>query len=299
MSDISKVKLPDNNTYGIKDATARAAIDDIVNGTTQLPYTLVKDANDTAQNLIKLGDGLSLDANNVLSAAGGGIIPITFNGSDWDRVDGKLWKDIKYGDIVWVGPNSTWPSTGYIGSTTRLKAYYPAKTGNATPYQLKSVPCWWYPMLVCTSTGTSANKTFEIVDAPVTDVKIINSVLPDTRDAINQCGASVADFGPNAMFTFKVSGSTKTTNADIAACYADGKYIKTVGFKNAVSLPDLTIGFTYYGSYVDVERIVTYEGNTRKEFPVYYSDADGVYKVLGATGMSVTKFSIVGHGIYI
>jgi hypothetical protein len=70
MADIRKVKLPNGTTYNIKDNTARSNINNIVNGTTKLPYgKSLSITNDTELNL--------LDPNsNILSTVnlpGGGV----------------------------------------------------------------------------------------------------------------------------------------------------------------------------------------------------------------------------------
>lgn len=61
MADIRRVKLPNGTTYNIKDNTARSNINNIVNGTTKLPYG--KSLSITTSNELKLLD----PNNNVLS----------------------------------------------------------------------------------------------------------------------------------------------------------------------------------------------------------------------------------------
>jgi hypothetical protein len=60
MADIRKVKLPNGSTYNIKDNTARSNINNIINGTTKLPYGKSLSITNNSLNLLDPN-------NNILS----------------------------------------------------------------------------------------------------------------------------------------------------------------------------------------------------------------------------------------
>lgn len=86
MADIRRVKLPNGTTYNIKDNTARSNINNIVNGTTKLPYG--KSLSITNSNELNLLD----PNNNILSTVD---LPKSFKQAHFEYVDA-----FKYSQVI-------------------------------------------------------------------------------------------------------------------------------------------------------------------------------------------------------
>lgn len=100
MADIRRVKLPNGTTYNIKDNTARSNINNIVNGTTKLPYgKSLSITNDTELNLLDPN-------NNVLSTVnlpGGGV---SYYEGTWSHYNNSWTNFYVYDNISLTGGTS-------------------------------------------------------------------------------------------------------------------------------------------------------------------------------------------------
>ena len=83
MADISKITLPDGNTYNIKDETARQEIDDLKSATSWLGVTTTELTDGATTNPISI-DGEDVTAKSG-SIAGYGSAEFIFNGTSWQE----------------------------------------------------------------------------------------------------------------------------------------------------------------------------------------------------------------------
>ncbi len=91
MADISKIKLPNGTSYNVKDTTARNNIANIVNGTTQLPYSKVNILETVNATLSDITNVLNVLAVSTVDGSSFDITNWTYNGvskdSSWNSGD--------------------------------------------------------------------------------------------------------------------------------------------------------------------------------------------------------------------
>lgn len=304
MSDISKVKLPDNNTYDIKDASARTAIDNIVNGTTQLPYTLIKDATDTAQNLIKLGDGLSLDANNVLSAAGGARVHImTFVDGVCQRFDGEPIMDAQIGDFLLFYsriPGVTLPD--HIGNNIgpHLSILYPQfpkySWGNVSiplkNWNNDEVPVILQIMYQATSSSYYCAVVGEPLAVDFYQGTRGNSFSDTDTAAFDKLGVRVP-MTVNTAIDFKNGTSAITPVATYKNVYEGNRLVYSIYCSSQIYLKDISFTITESNNEIFIPEFLDGGGGFGK---LVYDSTTGVYTITNVAATTRNKcISVVGR----
>lgn len=104
MADIKRIKLPNGNTYNIKDSAARTSITNITEGTTKLPYgKSLSITNDVELNLLDPDNNVLSTVN--IKSGGANIWPgawTNLNNSRYSNIVIRNSSPLKVGDIIEV-----------------------------------------------------------------------------------------------------------------------------------------------------------------------------------------------------
>ena len=234
MADIRRVKLPNGTTYNIKDNTARSNINNIVNGTTKLPYgKSLSITNDTELNLLDPN-------NNILSTVN---IPKPFKQAHFEYVDVFQYSQViiddnylNVNDLVYIKQMPYSAITGinayFYKSDPEGNAFY--MNGGENPlnydYAYSISTMYDYIVKVINVRGTSLYDFEIIAGGPTCDLmRVRGDVQQDRTYLIPTLGQTVLTFESNDysqyLVLYDANDNQITPSKETLGILANGKVL--------------------------------------------------------------------------